>query len=382
MDERQEPGGEQGQSVLKRRAFLVAAGSGALVVGMGVASVAALVNRRTQPPAPLIFPTPRPTAPVPAAGPVGGGELGGAVGITTIAGPVQKRLSELPPAPLYWQVETFPTLQAARAVEKPWAMSVQAEGKGWLFTLGPQGMTSPGGTLVLELGPVPAPTSSEYLLQLSLQTRAPRIVGSEHSHPGVESWYIVEGEQTLLVPTLGQEFVVRAGEGLVGPQGGTPIRILNTGPGQRTAFNMFVLDSSKPAANEGADVATVDEAFKRAFKALDVDATLDLFADESVELSPLGVFPGKPAIRASIDTFIRANPGFAVSFEESEIVRNTAVHRVLVSSDPIRATGIIRFALWHTLVVTRGKIVTLSQVLDLADLETARYALGLAPEGR
>jgi hypothetical protein len=94
------------------------------------------------------------------------------------------------------------------------------------------------------------------------------------------------------------------------------------------------------------------------------------------------VFPGKAAIRASVETFIRANPGFDVTFEASEIVRNTAVHRVLVTSDPIRSTGITRFALLHTLVVARGKIVSLSQQLDLSDLETARYALGLAPEGR
>ncbi len=233
-----------------------------------------------------------------------------------------------------------------------------------------------------EIGPVPAPVSTEYLLQLSLQTREPRLVGTEHSHPGVESWYILEGETTVRMRTLGQEVVVRAGEGLVGPPPGEPLQIFNTGAGRRTAFNLFVLDSTRPAQNEGADVATVDAAFKTAFAALNLDATMDLFAPESVEISPFGVFPGKPAIRASVDTFIRANPGFSVTFENSDIVRNTAVHRVLVTSDPIRATGISRFALLHTLVVSRGKIVMLSQQLDLADLETARYALGLAPEGR
>lgn len=381
MEERETAAVEQGQTAVDRRAFLLTAGSGALVVGLAAAGVGAVVTRRIQPPTPLVFPTPRPTAqPAPASGT--GGEFGGAVGITTIAGPIQKRLTEIPPRPLYWQVETFPTLQAARAVEKPSAMSVEAEGKGWLFTLGPKGATSPGGTLMIEIGPIPAPEASEYLLQLSLQTRERGIVGTPHSHPGVESWYLLEGEQTLLIPSLGQELVVRAGEGLVGPPGGIPMRIMNSGGGRRTAFNIFVLDSTKPAADEGPSVAMVDEAFKKAFKALDLNATVDLFADESVEISPFGVFPGKAAIRASVETFIRANPGFDVTFEASEIVRNTAVHRVLVSSDPIRSTGISRFALLHTLVVARGKIVSLSQQLDLSDLETARYALGLAPEGR
>jgi hypothetical protein len=369
---------EQG---LNRRTVLVRAGAGALVAGLGAVGVGVALNRRNQPPPPLVFPTPRPT-PAPVAAQATGGELGGNVGITTVAGPIQKRLTELPAGPLYWQIETFPTLQAARAVEKPWAMAVEADGRGWLFTLGPQGVTSPGATFVKEVGPIPAPTSSEYLLQLSLQTRVGRLVGTEHSHPGVESWYLVEGEQMVRLPTLGQELVAKAGEGMIGPPAGVPLQIFNTGTGQRKAFNMFVLDASKPLADEGADVATVDEAFKRAFKALDVNATMNLFAEETVEISPFGVFPGKAAIRASVDTFIRANPGFEVTFENSEIVRNTAVHRVLVASDPIRATGIARFALLHTLVVSRGKIVMLSQQLDLSDLETARYALGLAPEGR
>jgi len=381
MEERETAAGEQGQASVARRAFLLTAGSGALVVGLAAAGVGAIVNRRTQPAAPLVFPTPRPTA-APASVAATGGEFGGSVGITTIAGPIQKRLTEIPPRPLYWQVETFPTLQAARAVEKPSAMSVEAQGEGWLFTLGPKGATSPGGTLMTEIGPIPAPEASEYLLQLSLQTRERGIVGTEHSHPGVESWYLLEGEQTLLIPSLGQELVVRAGEGLIGPPGGIPMRIMNSGGGRRTAFNIFVLDSTKPAADEGPSVAMVDESFKKAFKALDLNATVDLFADESVEISPFGVFPGKAAIRASVETFIRANPGFDVTFEGSEIVRNTAVHRVLVSSDPIRSTGITRFALLHTLVVARGKIVSLSQQLDLSDPETGRYALGLAPEGR
>jgi hypothetical protein len=383
MDERDTSDGQPAKATSGRRGFLVTAGSGALVAGLTAAGVGAIINRRAQPPTPLVFPTPRPTAaPAPAAGVTGGGEFGGSVGITTIAGPIQKRLTELPPRPLYWQVETFPSLQAARAVEKPSAMAVEAEGQGWLFTLGPQGARSPGGTLMTEIGPIPAPESSEYLLQLSYQTRERGVVGTPHSHPGVESWYIVEGEQTLLIPSLNQELVVNSGQGLVGPPGGIPMRIMNSGGGRRKAFNIFVLDSTKPAADEGPSVAVVDEEFKKSFKALDINATIDLFADESVEISPFGVFPGKTAIRASVETFIRANPGFDVTFEGSEIVRNTAVHRVLVTSDPIRSTGISRFALLHTLVVARGKIVSLSQQLDLSDIETARYALGLAPEGR
>jgi hypothetical protein len=233
-----------------------------------------------------------------------------------------------------------------------------------------------------EIGPVPAPTASRYLLQLSYQTRQPRVFGTEHSHPGVESWYLTEGEQTVRMPTLGIEPVVHAGEGLVGPPADTTIQIMNTGAGERKAFNMFVLDATRPAAAEGADIQTVDAAFKKAFQAQDIDATMDLFAAETVNLSPLGIFPSKDAIRTSLMTFLKANPGLEVSFDPSDFLPNTSVHRVRVTSDTVRASGVSGFVLVHTLSISRGKIVCLAQTLDLSDTETAQYALGLAPEGR
>jgi hypothetical protein len=58
------------------------------------------------------------------------------------------------------------------------------------------------------------------------------------------------------------------------------------------------------------------------------------------------------------------------------------VHRAEVTSEPIRASGISRFLLIHTLVVNQGQIVAIAQQLDYSDTETARYALGLSPEGR
>ena len=115
-------------------------------------------------------------------------------------------------------------------------------------------------------------------------------------------------------------------------------------------------------------MATVDAAFKQSFQAGDLDATMALFAPETVEISPFGVFPGKDAIRRSVDTFIRANPGLQVSFSDSQIVENTAVHHVTLSRrDAIQKAGVSRVSLIHTLVVSRGKIVMLAQQLDLTD---------------
>jgi ketosteroid isomerase-like protein len=378
------PAAGQDRQGLTRRDFLTTTGVGAVVVGLG-AAVAITHPGRGAAAATCTDLGARPSAgAAPMLGSSGTAAAGtqGLPGIATLAGPALKRLTALPSPPLYWQVEQFPTLEAARAREGPTGVVVEAEAKGWLFTVARQGERPGGGTHLAEIGPLPVPEAPSYLLQISYQSRAAGVNGTIHSHPGVECWYMVQGEQMLLLPSEGRELRARAGEGLVGPPGGVPLQIFNTGGGERRAFNLFVLDATQPASNEGTDIATVDAEFKRAFLARDLDATMALFADETVEISPFGVFPGREAIRRSVDTFIRANPGLDVTFSESDVIGNTAVHRAFVASDPIRAAGVSRFVLIHTMVVTRGKIVSLAQQLDFADVETAQYALGLAPEGR
>jgi hypothetical protein len=303
-------------------------------------------------------------------------------GIVTLAGPAQKRINQLPAGPLYWQVETLPNLTVAKAVEKPTGLVIEAERKVWLFTLTSKGERSPGADHLAEIGPVQMGPAAEYLLQIAEQSRAPGNIGAPHSHPGIECWYIVAGEQTLRLPAEGRELRAGKGEGMVGPPPSVPMQVLNGGQGERRAFNLFVLDSSQPTSREGADIRTVDEAFKHAFQAGNLDATMALFADETVEISPFGIFPSRTAIRSSVETFIRSNPGFSVTFGKSEYVLNTAVHRVTITSDAIRASGVSRFVLIHTIVIVRGKIALLGQQLDLNDVETARYALALSPEGR
>ena len=69
----------------------------------------------------------------------------------------QKKLSGLPPGELYWRVENFPTLDLAQkaASTSPNSLAAEVSGKVWLFTLGPKGGMTPGGTKVAEVGPVP-----------------------------------------------------------------------------------------------------------------------------------------------------------------------------------------------------------------------------------
>jgi ketosteroid isomerase-like protein len=364
---------------MHRRSFLSGAGTGLASAALLGAGIAVRTARPVRPgaaePRASVSPTPSSAA-------ANTNADDGLPGIATIAGPVEHRVTNLPAGPLYWQIETFPTFAEANAAATPYSMTLDAEGRGWLFTLGHQGDQTSGATHLAEIGPLPVPEAPEYLLQLSYQSRAGRVIGTEHTHPGVESWYMFAGEQTVQFPTLEKEASVSAGQGLMGPPANTPLRIVNTSPQERRAFNLFVLDYSAPTQDTGASVATVDAAFKQSFQAGDLDATMALFAPETVEISPFGVFPGKDAIRRSVETFIKANPGLQVSFTESQIVENTSVHHVTLTSDAISKAGVARVTLIHTLVVSRGKIVMLAQQLDLSDPETARFSIGLAPQGR
>ena len=169
----------------------------------------------------------------------------------------QKKIKELPPGPLYWRVEKFPTLNDARAAVGPdgWnPASVQFEtttsliaevaGVVWVVTLGPKGASTPGGTKVAEIGPLPPITASEYLLRLNYGSGPPESKTPVHSHPGSESFYVISGR-------LGQKSAegvsyVDAGRTMAGHASGTTMEVFNAGKTDLNALIMFVVDASKP----------------------------------------------------------------------------------------------------------------------------------------
>jgi hypothetical protein len=67
----------------------------------------------------------------------------------------EKKIEQLPAGPLYWRIENLSTLAQAQAAAGAAALAAEVAGKVWLFTLGPKGGATPGGTKVAEIGPVP-----------------------------------------------------------------------------------------------------------------------------------------------------------------------------------------------------------------------------------
>ena len=82
----------------------------------------------------------------------------------------------------------------------PTSLAAAVSGKVWLFTLGQKGGTTPGGTKVVEVGPVPVFAAPEYLLRINHASGPPGSKTPVHSHPGSESFYVLAGQVSQRTP--------------------------------------------------------------------------------------------------------------------------------------------------------------------------------------
>jgi hypothetical protein len=78
-----------------------------------------------------------------------------AVGLPGVRQLAVKPFTTLPKGVLFLRLENFSTTRAAEDAATSASAVVEWAGKIWLFTLGPMGVRSSGGTLVAEIGPVP-----------------------------------------------------------------------------------------------------------------------------------------------------------------------------------------------------------------------------------
>ena len=169
----------------------------------------------------------------------------------------EMKVKQLPKGPLYWRVESFPTLDQAKAAASDYrwnpdtvtydgwpSLTAEAAGKAWLFTLGPQGATTPGGTKVAEIGPVPTLSASEYLLRVNYGNGPPGAKTPVHSHFGSEAFYVIDGKLGQKTPE-GTSYV-EAGHTVNGHMAGMAMEVFNGGTTDLSALIMFVVDGTKP----------------------------------------------------------------------------------------------------------------------------------------
>jgi hypothetical protein len=156
----------------------------------------------------------------------------------------EKRLKELPPAPLFWRIENLSTLPQAQAAAGPTALAVEVHGKVWLFTLGARGASTPGASKVAEVGPVPPIKAPEYLLRINYTGGPAGVKTPVHTHPGSEAFYILTGRLGQNTPhgTMHAD----AGKTMNGHGADTPMEVFSAGPGELNALVMFVVDATRP----------------------------------------------------------------------------------------------------------------------------------------
>jgi hypothetical protein len=157
---------------------------------------------------------------------------------------VEMKVKQLPSGPLYWRLDTFPTLQAAKAAAGPTSLAAEVSGKVWLFTLGPKGGSSTGGSRVTEIGPVPVTPAPEYLLRINHAHGPPGTKTSIHTHPGAEAFYVLTGRMSQRTP----HGVVNldAGQAVPGHGPDTPMQVSSSGTADLDQLVMFVVDATKP----------------------------------------------------------------------------------------------------------------------------------------
>jgi hypothetical protein len=157
---------------------------------------------------------------------------------------VEKNVAELPPGALFWRIENFSTASQAQAAMGPWSLVAESAGKVWLFTLGPAGGSSAGGTKAAEFGPIPRVAAPRYLLRINEASGAPGSTTPVHTHPGSEAFFVVAGEQSIRSPhgvmrvTVGQP---EAGHGA-----DMPMQVSSSGSTDLHSLVMFVVDATRP----------------------------------------------------------------------------------------------------------------------------------------
>jgi len=156
----------------------------------------------------------------------------------------EKKLKQLPPGPLFWRVESFSTLGQAQAAAGDTSLAAEVSGKVWLFTLGPKGGATPGGSKVAEIGPVPLITANEYLLRINRAFGPPGTKTPVPTHPGSEAFYVLAGRLGQRTPH-GVSYA-ESGQSMNGHGADMPMEVFSAGTSDLDQLVMFVVDATRP----------------------------------------------------------------------------------------------------------------------------------------
>ncbi len=156
----------------------------------------------------------------------------------------ERTLDALPPTPMFWRIENFPTIAEAQAAAGPASLAAETSDRVWLVTLGKAGARTPGAGFVAEIGPVPRFEAARYTLRLNHAHAPPGAATAVHTHPGSEAFYLLAGQLSQI--TRHGVARVNAGETLNGHRPGMTMQLQSTGAQKLDQLVLFVVDAGQP----------------------------------------------------------------------------------------------------------------------------------------
>lgn len=159
----------------------------------------------------------------------------------------EKKIAKMPGGPLFWRIESFPTLATAQAAATPMSLAASVEDKAWLFTLARKDAlpaSAPAATKVAEIGPVPIVAAPVYLLRVNHAGGPPGSKTPPHTHPGSEAFYVLAGRLGQRTPH-GVSYA-DAGHTMNGHHADMPMVVFSAGTTDLSQLVMFVVDATRP----------------------------------------------------------------------------------------------------------------------------------------
>ena len=152
--------------------------------------------------------------------------------------------------PVYWHLDSFDSLEAAKKASSPDGVAAEAHGSVWLMTVEARTGEHHGGRHVAWIGPLAAAAADGYTMRVQSSLLLPGATTPVHTHSGPEVFYVVDGEQCLETQEVGRR--LGPGQSLVLPAG-VIHRGRVIGAGARRALALIVHDAARPASNDLTD---------------------------------------------------------------------------------------------------------------------------------
>jgi quercetin dioxygenase-like cupin family protein len=149
--------------------------------------------------------------------------------------------------PVYWHIDRFDSLEAAKNAAGANGVAAVAHGSVWLMTIEARTKKHHGGRHVAWIGPLLLSQANRYSMRVHSSLLSPGGTTPAHAHSGPEVVYVVDGEQCMETPKAAHRLGV--GQALVLPTG-TIHRGRVTGSGARRAFGLVLYVPGQPASRD------------------------------------------------------------------------------------------------------------------------------------